>query len=399
MKMYPEKKYYLNLLRLFLTFGLICVLESCTDHVNSPLGVNNVYPVPGQIDDGWETAPLSSVGLSENELLDMIAYLQDYPGHRIHSIIIVKDNKLVFEEYYEGQKFNLAQYTGETGFDRNDNHNLCSATKSFVSAMIGIAIDKGYIQSVDQKISEFFPEYSDLFLNNPLRQSITIEHLLTMSSGIQWDDETYPYTDPRNDLHQLFNVSDPVRYILSKDIIETPGTVFAYRNCNTNLLGEIVRKASGQRLDAFSENYLFTYLGITDFDWQMLPNNVVFASGDLRLRPRDMAKFGQLYYNGGVWNQEQIISENWINESVRTRFYMSSNRWEDGYGYQWWTKTFRSGANSYQTYFAQGWGGQCIFVFPAIDMIVVYTGGNYYTSSPMLELINNYILPALHQQM
>ena len=217
-----------------------------------------------------------------------------------------------------------------------------------------------------------------------------------MSSGIQWDDETYPYTDPRNDLHQLFNVSDPIRYILSKDIIETPGTIFAYRNCNTNLLGEIIRKAAGQRLDTFSENYLFTELGISDFEWQMLPNNVVFASGDLRLRPRDMAKFGQLFYNGGVWNQEQLISESWINESVLTRFYMSSDFWEDGYGYQWWTKTFHSGSNSYHTYFAQGWGGQCIFVFPENNMIVVFTGGNYYTSSPMLTLINNYILPALN---
>jgi CubicO group peptidase (beta-lactamase class C family) len=217
-----------------------------------------------------------------------------------------------------------------------------------------------------------------------------------MSSGIEWDDETYPYTDPRNDLHQLFNVADPVSYILSKDIIETPGTVFAYRNCNTNLLGEIIRKASGQRLDAFSDTYLFTILGITDFEWQMLPDNVVFASGDLRLRPRDMAKFGQLFYNGGVWNQEQIVSANWINESVITRFYMLPNYWEDGYGYQWWTKTFHSGSKSYPAYFAQGWGGQCIFVFPESDMIVVLTGGNYYTSSPMLTLINNYVLPSVN---
>ncbi len=394
--MYMEKKYYLLLLRFVFILALICTLSSCADNPVNPDVDISVYPVPEQIDDGWETASLSSVGLNQNMLIDMITYLQNYSDHRIHSIVIVKNNKLVFEEYFEGQKFNLAQYTGETGFDRNDNHNLCSATKSFVSALLGIALDKGYIQSIDQKISEFFPEHADLFVNDPLKQSITIKHLLTMSSGIQWDDETYPYTDPRNDLHQLFNVSDPVRYILSKDMIETPGSVFAYRNCNTNLLGEIIRKASGYRLDTFSENNLFNKLGISDFDWQMLPNNVVFASGDLRLRPRDMAKFGQLFYNGGTWNHEQIISGSWVNESVVARFYMSPDYWEDGYGYQWWTKTFYSGSHSYPSYFAQGWGGQCIFVFPETDMILVLTGGSYYTSSPMLTLINNYILPAVN---
>ncbi|MCW8812269.1 MAG: beta-lactamase family protein [Chlorobium sp.] len=375
---------------------LSCFFAACSEEVNDPGSVNKVtYPIPEQINDGWETASLPSVGLNENKLLEMLGYLQNHPDHKIHSIIIVKNNKLVFEEYYEGQKFNLARYTGEMGFDRNDTHNLCSATKSFVSALIGIAMDKGFIQSVDQKISEFFPEYSDLFLNNPSKQTITLKHLLTMSSGIQWDDETYSYLDPRNDLYQLFNSSDPIRYILSKDIIETPGTVFAYRNCNTNLLGEIIRKATGQRLDAFSENYLFSKLGITEYEWQMLPNNVVFCSGDLRLRPRDMAKFGQLFFNGGVWNQEQIISANWVNESVQTRFFMPGNRWEDGYGYQWWTIIFHSGLHYYGSYFAQGWGGQCIFVFPENNMIVVLTGGNYFTDSPMLTLLNNYILPAL----
>ena len=395
MKKYSKRKNLNIFIRLLLTFGFLGTLASCTDSPNDPSDNNNLYPIPEQIDDGWETASLPSVGLNEYKLLQMLGYLQSNPDHKIHSIIIIKNNKLVFEEYFPGDKFNLGQYTGETGFDREDTHNLCSATKSFVSACIGIAIGKGFIQSVEQKISEFFPEHSDLFQNNPLKQTITLKHLLTMSSGIEWDDETYYYNDPRNDLYQLFTVSDPIIYILSKDIIETPGTVFAYRNCNTNLLGEIIRRASGQRLDAFAENFLFGKLGITELEWQMLPNNVVFCSGDLRLRPRDMAKFGQLFLNGGVWNQEQIISANWTNESIQSRFFMPANWWEDGYGYQWWTKTFHSNSNSYESYFAQGWGGQCIFVFPANHIIVVFTGGNYFTESPMLELLNSYILPVI----
>ena len=391
--MKKEHKYYLLLLLI-----LSCFIAACSEEVNSPASTNGnvVYAIPEETGDGWQTASLSSVGLNEIKLLQMLGFLEGIPDHKIHSIVIVKNDKLVFEEYFPGDKFNLGQYTGETGFDREDTHNLCSATKSFVSACIGIAIDKNFIQSVDQEIYNFFPEHSDLFQNNPIKQTITLKHLLTMSSGIEWDDWTYYYNDPRNDIYQLFTVNNPIRYILSKDIIETPGTVFAYRNCNTNLLGEIIRRASGQRLDAFAENYLFSKLGTTEFEWQMLRNNVVFCSGDLRLRPRDMAKFGQLFFNGGAWNQEQLISANWVNESVQTRFFTPTNWWEDGYGYQWWTKTFHINSNAYSSYFAQGWGGQCIFVFPDSNMIVVLTGGNYFTDSPMLTLLDNYILPALN---
>jgi len=387
------------LFRLLITIWVVIVLTSCNEQSNNPVndtnGNNISYTIPEQIDDGWETASLGSVGLDENKLLQMIEYLKAYDDHKIHSILIVKNNKLVFEEYFRGEKFNLAQYTGQMGFNRNDTHNLCSATKSFVSAIIGIAIDKGFIQSVDQKISEFFPEYPELFQNDSQKQMITIKHLLSMSSGIQWDDETYPYTDPRNDLHRLFTTSDPIGYILSKDIIETPGTVFAYRNCNTNLLGEIIRKATGQRLDTFAQNNLFDELGITVLEWQMLPNNVVFCSGDLRLRPRDMAKFGYLFLNNGVWKKQRIFSDNWVNESTAIRFF-TQDRWEDAYGYQWWIKTFHSGSHNYASYFAQGWGGQCIFQFPEINMVVVFTGGNYYTSSPMLDLLSSFILPAVY---
>jgi len=149
-------------------------------------------------------------------------------------------------------------------------------------------------------------------------------------------------------------------------------------------------------LDVFSQNYLFDKLGITDFEWQMLRNNFVFCSGDLRLRPRDMAKFGELFLKKGVWNQEQIISNNWINESVKTSFILPPNWWEDGYGYQWWVKSFSVNSITYNSYFANGWGGQYIFVFPDISMIVVFTGGNYFNSSPVPELFSQYILPAVY---
>jgi CubicO group peptidase (beta-lactamase class C family) len=382
------------ILLLFIYYSSI----SCNDNqVTEPAGTYQ-YSIPQQLNDGWETASLQSVGMNPNYLINLMNRLSDIGEHRLHSLLIIKNDKLVFEEYFPGDKFNLAQYTGEKGFDWYDTHNLCSATKSFTSALIGIAIDKGFIQSVDQKVFDFFPEYSDLLTTTPEKQNITLEHLLTMRSGLQWDDESLPYSDPRNDMNRLFNSSDPIRFILAKDLIETPGTFFAYRNCNTNVLGEIVRKASGQRLDYFARDYLFTKIGITNYEWQMLPNNVIFCSGDLRLRPRDLAKFGQLFINGGTWKSERIISQEWVD--ISTRKFTSLNNWwgdVDGYGYQWWQWENIYGVN-YKAYMASGWGGQWIVVSPDMNTVIITTAGNYYSTElmPVQTILVNYIVPSVH---
>ena len=355
------------------------------------------YENPEQTGDGWETASLSSVGMDDAPLLELLDDLERIQEANIHSLVIIKDGKLVFEEYFEGDKFNLAQWTGEVGFDRDDTHNLCSATKSFTSALMGIAIDRGLIQSVDQKIFDFFPEHADLLDTSPEKQNITIEDLLTMRSGLEWDDETYPYTDERNDLYQAFHRTDPIRYMLSKDLIETPGTFYAYRNCNTNLLGEIIHRVNGEGLDLFCTEHLFNKLGITDYEWQRLSNNVIFASGDLRLRPRDMAKFGQLFLNGGTWHGERIISQEWVDASIQ-KYSGFSDWWDDldGYGYQWWLWEDIEDQD-FEAYAASGWGGQWIIVSPDLNLVVVTTAGNYYTdvSMPAYRILVDYILPAL----
>ena len=385
---------FISLLLLFLIYFSS---TSCDENqVAQPTG-GYQYSIPQLTNDGWETASLISVGMNPDFLINLMNRLDIIGEHRIHSLLIIKDGKLVFEEYFPGDKFNLAQFTGETGFDMYDTHNLCSATKSFTSALIGIAIDKGFIQSVDQKVFDFFPEHADLLSITPEKQNITLGHLLTMRSGLEWDDESYPYSDPRNDINRLFNSSDPIRYILAKDLIETPGTFFAYRNCNTNVLGEIVRKASGLRLDYFAKDYLFNELGITDYEWQRLPNNVIFCSGDLRLRPRDLAKFGQLFLNGGTWGSERIISQEWVD--ISTQKFTSLNNWWgdfDGYGYQWWQWEDIFGVH-YQAYMASGWGGQWIVVSPEMNTVVITTAGNYYTSElmPIEIILVNYIIPSI----
>jgi CubicO group peptidase (beta-lactamase class C family) len=367
-----------------------------TTQMTAEVNDGYIYEVPEELKDGWSTDHLEGVGIEETYLNQLMQDLEVLDGHRLHSLLIVKDGKLVFEEYFPGVKFNLAQFTGEIGFDRDDTHNLCSVTKSFTSAILGIVIDQGHIQSVQEKVIDFFPEYSHLIFSRE-KANLTLEQLLTMTSGIDWDDETTSYFEASNDMYQMFTSTDPIEYILSHKITKTPGTVFEYSNCNTNLLGEIVRSATGFRIDEFANIHLFSKLGIDDLEWQMLPDDTVFTSGDLRLRPRDMAKFGYLFLNNGEWNGHQVISKEWVERSTAKHVDLSGQvPWADGYGYQWWIWDDIRGLD-YHAYFASGWGGQSIIILPEINTIVVSTAGNYYSTEQISieTILAIYILPAI----
>ncbi len=243
----------------------------------------------------------------------------------------------------------------------------------------------------------FYPEHSDL--NGTQKAGITLQHMLTMSSGIPWD-ESVPYDDPRNSLNQQFYSEDPVRYLLEQPLTAPPGTTFIYNSGTTNVLGDIVRVASGQTLVEFAKQRLFTPLGIASYDWIGFPlaPHIAVASSTLYLRPRDMAKIGQLYLQGGVWNGDQIISEEWIAESTSEHIRVPSSSSPipgliNGYGYQWWRGTFSNGGT--ETYFAAGWGGQFIFVLPDLDMVVVLTGGQFEGDyQGFYDLVNDYVLAA-----
>ena len=165
------------------------------------------------------------------------------------------------------------------------------------------------------------------------------------------------------------------------------------------LLGEVIRKATGLRIDHFAEQYLFTPLGITEYEWIYINHNIIQASGSSYLRPRDMAKFGYLYLNDGVWNGERVISKKWIEDSIKAYLSVSPDWWAneygDRYGYQWWLRTDYSNSTPYHSYLRTGWGGQRISVYPNLDMVVVLTGGNYAMPEPVNEIITKYILPAV----
>jgi CubicO group peptidase (beta-lactamase class C family) len=351
---------------------------------------NSLLPIPEETGDGWQTASLESVDLDPPKIQEAVSKIEDGVFKNIHSIVIVKDDSLVFEIYFQGYAwdYDADQFKGELiDYGRDTIHNLASVTKSFTSALVGIAIDHGYIESIESAVFDFFPEYWD-----EQKEKITLEHLLTMTSGFEWNEMAVPYSDLSNDLVMLFQVPDPIGYILQKPNVAKPGDEWYYNGGNTNLLAEIIREATGLRMDEFAEEHLFSKLGITHYEWDFINPDMIHASGNLMLRPRDLAKFGYLFLNGGVWDEKRIVSEDWVRESTMESVSLSSSV---GYGYQWWQTKYRSGDETFEAFHASGWGGQEIVVFPSLEMVVVFTGGNYVGVQPTETILTTYILPAV----
>jgi len=374
-----------------IVFALL--IFSCSEeNVNDPPPAY-VYKMPQEINDGWETANIQEVGIKEDKLSDLIDLINFKIIKNIDGILIVKDDMLVFEEYFDGHEYNYnsTDYLGQQiNYDIETPHHLASVTKSFTSALVGIAIDKGFIGSVNEKIFVFFPEYTEY--NTGEKQNMTIEHLLTMSAGFEWNESDVAYGNSSNDLIQMWRVTDPLEYLVSKPLSHSPGTHFYYNSGCTNLLGEIIYKASGLKPDIFADKYLFNKLGFVSSEWERFSNGVVYVSGDLKIVPRDMAKFGHLYLKEGILNNEQLLPKEWVVKSVEQSMDVN-NLWQ--YGYKWWLRNYGAGDNEFWSYSAKGWGGQQITIIPNLNMVVVFTGGNFVDGDPVDQIIAEYILPSV----
>lgn len=351
-----------------------------------------VYVQPEQVDDGWVTATLAEAGINETRLTQLMNRLRASPGHLVHSILIVAGGRLVFEEYFPGRTHPTYGQRAIV-YDRETMHCLSSVTKSVTATLLGIAIADGFIASENEPIFDFLPDYADL--NTGQRSDITLKHLVTMSAGLQWDESTYPLTDIRNDLTAwMRHPGDLLRFVLERPVVTEPGTVFLYSGGVSNVLGAIIGRASGERLDYFSRR-LFDPLGVTQYTWYLLRPDFVYASGDISMLPRDMAKLGQLYLQGGVWEGEQVVPAEWVAASASPAFTLDAPWYGHvGYSHGWWPKSAQYGEGAYA---ASGWGDQVILVMPEYDMIVVFTGGSYWTA-PLLtshEMMLGYILPAI----
>jgi CubicO group peptidase (beta-lactamase class C family) len=355
------------------------------------------YVPPERVNDGWETTDLAAEKMDADLIRALCDRVLSGGYKNIDSVLVVKDGKLVIEEYFPRQEV-LGARRGRA-LRRVSPRQLYSATKSVTSILIGLAIEQRLIRDVDVKVSTFFPEYADVFAQQG-KDQLRLKDLLTMSAGMSWDEWSFAYGDPRNDALKALLSPDPMRYIFERPVVAARGTTFTYNTGISVALGEIVRKASGLRADKFAERHLFEPLGISDYYWAKVPDDLVETSGGLFLRPRDMAKIGQLYLDGGRWRGKQIISREWIDAS--TKNYIDGAQipaWvqADGYGYQWWLGTFNSASDkrTVRSYSARGRGGQFIFVFPDQHLVAVFTGlnDNLLMNQP-LDMLRRFVLPA-----
>ena len=330
---------------------------------------------PAVMADNWPVVAQVQSGVDPKQLCAMIDWLDGLKGANVHSVLVVRRGKLVFEHYRTGADERRGSSIGAITFGPDVKHDLRSVSKSVTSLLVGIALDRKLIASLDAPVYRFFPEFDDL--RSEARDRITLRHLLTMSSGLEWD-ENIPYTDPANSEIRMIFAPDPFRFAWEQKLVTPPGESYNYNGGSTELLGRIVQKVSGQSLEQFAKANLFEPLGITDFEWSVNPSGFAAAASGVRLRPRDMARLGQLLLQRGKWDGRQIVSETWIGDATATQIAGSQLYF---YGYQWWLG--RSLVNQKELTWTAGvgLGGQRVFVVPSLDLVVVVTAGMY--KSPM----------------
>jgi CubicO group peptidase (beta-lactamase class C family) len=321
------------------------------------------------VGDGWEPIEMSEAGFDQRRLRALLARMMDGRTN-LHSVIVERHGRLVAELYRSGKDESVYLPIGiNSDFGPTVLHDTRSVGKSVVGLLLGIAKQRGRLRELATPAISYYPEYADLA--TPARKAITLEHLLTMSSGLDWNEGG---AGP-DDEHRLYWKWSPDEYVLSRPIVAKPGSKFNYNSGGTAVLADILTRVTGMPLKDFAREALFKPLGIRDWEWVADLRGRPMAFTGLRMRPRDMTKIGRLVLNHGRWGGRQIVSEKWIEASLEPRIRTGIADFE--YGYHWWTGTVDWRGRKLRWHAAFGNGGQRVFVVPDLDMTVVITAGAY----------------------
>jgi CubicO group peptidase (beta-lactamase class C family) len=336
----------------------------------NPTTIPTSRPTPPWPTEDWVYASPESQGMDSNVLVELLKSIENQEPD-IDALVVVRNGSVVLD----ATVFPFSIFP-------DARHEVFSCTKSVLSILIGIAIDKGYIEGVDQPVLSFFPEKSVANLD-ARKEIMTLEHLLTMTTGFACNDS---YIYGWDDLHKMWASPDWVQFMLDLPIAGDPGSYFEYCNGASFLLSAILQEATGVSAFEFAQEHLFSPLGISDVVWESNPQGITIGYSELELRPKDMAKIGYLYLNDGVWDGEQIVSSTWVEVSTQKHIPGTLQEW---YGYQWWVD--ESGI-----YMALGYGGQYIIVVPEEDLVVVFVSDlaeeDFYIPD---QFLHRYILPSI----
>ncbi|MCG6861820.1 MAG: beta-lactamase family protein, partial [Chromatiaceae bacterium] len=310
------------------------------------------YKAPKVLANGWAVSSLSEEGVDPEKIRSLIKEVLRQKYKNIDGIVIVKNGKLILEEYFYG-------------FDRETPHDIRSVTKSISSIVTGIAIDQAVLDGVTERPYTYFKSYEPPPGWDARVRNVTIENILTMTSGYECDDFQTGFSCDIG----LKDSDDWLRYALDLPMAHEPGTRWAYNSASPMLIGEMISINSGMSFKDYAAKNLLNPLSIKEFQWLLSPNGRVFVAGSAKMRPVDMAKIGYLALNRGEWKNRQIVSERWIAESTREHrsaplhpALAGSALATSGYGYLWWTKNFSINGKIVGSFFALGNGGQMLFV-------------------------------------
>jgi CubicO group peptidase (beta-lactamase class C family) len=315
--------------------------------------------------EDWRTSTPEEQGMEAGKLAQMLEAIQTQKLE-LHSLLVIRHGYLVSETYFGP-------------YQQDTRHDQYSCTKSFVSTLIGIALDKGYIDSTGHRVIDFFSGKTFTSLDEQ-KKAMTLEDVLTMQTGLDWDEGDTAY-------RELYISRDWVQHMLDMPMAAPPGTQFNYCSGCSHLLSAILQQSTGMNPRDFAEKNLFKPLGLSDVIWEPNPAGIPIGGWGLRLTPREMAKLGYLFLRNGQWDGQQIVSAQWVENATRSH---TGTGGDLGYGYQWWT------VPSLGAYTALGLYGQTIMVIPESDLVIVTTA-QMENHDKIFQLIEQYILPAVQK--
>ncbi|MBV9242318.1 MAG: serine hydrolase [Acidobacteria bacterium] len=358
-----------------------------------------VFAAHAQTTD-WPTASPGSVGIDEKGLATFDAELASGKFGNVDGLTVIRHGKLVFDKRYardydktygeDAKKQSPLNAHDPTGpynyynswwhpwYQRGDLHTLQSVSKTITSIIVGVARTRGDFPDIDTPALRYFDESKVQNVDDRKRR-MTIRNLLTMSAGLDWN-EGLPYQDPKNTGSQMEASLDWMQYTIDRPMAFEPGKTWAYNSGATQILAHVFHAATGQDIEEYAVKYLFGPLGIKQYYWKRSPSGLVDAEGGFYLRPRDLAKLWYLFLKNGVWDGKQIVSADWVKESVKPAFDLNGAK----YGLKWWLYPYGKD-NSMIAWSGSGFGGQMPMAFPDYDMVVVYTAWNVNPGTPVLR--------------
>jgi len=336
---------------------------------------------PPALDDGWAVAAVEEAGFDRSAMRALAGALATGEFHNVHMLLIERNGKLVYEQYLSGPDERWGYPAGRKDFDRDSLHDLRSVSKSVTSLLVGAALGEAFEAALDRPVLEHFPDWRDKA--DPAAGAITLRHVLTMSSGLEWNEMDVSYASPSNDEIQMYFTRDPMAHVWSREVREPAGERWYYSGGMTVLLAGVVESVTGAPFLDYAKRTLFEPLGITDFEWvgpSFWP--MPAAASGLRLRGRDLAKIGSLMLHGGEWAGRRVAPKAWTEISGQTHR-SDIHKWgDDGaftYGLHWWRLRFEAGGETHEAIVGRGYGGQRLFILRDKALAVTTFAGNYGT--------------------